>query len=75
MTDGERKIVALLEQLLRSVRRIELAVAGERPKPAPPSAADLATLRAHRVLRQRQHEDSNFPSSTTTPEKFWRPER
>ncbi len=68
----ERRALRFLERIADSLERIELKMCGERPKPAPPAQVpkDLASAvpMFHRDPRQ---EPSEYPSSTTTREKFW----
>ena len=75
MTDGERKILAQLERMTRSLERLEVKLCGPRPTPAPPTPAEFAHMRklyrADRVRSRAMAEGSGeYPSSSTTLERF-----
>ncbi len=69
-TNDARELIRALKRIADSVERPEVHFAGERPKPAAP--ADLkGTVSAVRFHPDPHQEPGEFPSSTTTRERFW----
>ncbi len=66
----EQRVLRYLERIAESLEALELKLCGPRPAPTPPKdTKDVASaVRFHRDLRQ---EPSEYPSSTTTRERFW----
>ncbi len=68
----ERRALRFLERIAESLEALELKLCGPRPAATPPAnLKDLASAvpRFHRD--PRPDPASDFPSSTTTREKFW----
>ncbi len=70
-TGDERRALRFLERIAESLEALELKFCGPRPKPTPP--ADLKDVATAVPLfpRDPRQEPSEYPSSTTTREKFW----
>ncbi len=72
-TGDERRALRFLERIADSLERIEMKMCGERPKPTPPAVVpkDLVTAVPLFHRDPRAPVDSEYPTSTTTREKFF----
>ncbi len=67
-----RELIRAMRRIAEAVEAIELKLCGPRPAPQVPADKPTDLVSAVRFHRDpRPDPQSDFPSSTTTREKFW----